>query len=312
MTINSVQLQNTFSATLGDDANLRAPILNNGQNAAPHVEFSKLLQPKPVAEEKLASPKLAVAAANNITAEPAIPARELYARQLNGNEGAESAQPVQGTQDFSLSDVIDIINPLQHIPVLGSIYRAVTGDELSGAARVIGGIAFGGPMGALIATSNAIYAQEHGGKDFGENMIAQIGDDDEMPQTPQQLAEQDNNQERSDSATDVADESINGGDAAAVNLAEVPDDISAQPWLRVQPQSYPATPVEQEPLHPADIVPNKPMRGDAVTPHASEQKPVKSTSPAASAAPIAPEQMPEYMMRALDKYEQMIKQRQPQ
>ena len=30
---------------------------------------------------------------------------------------------------FSFHDVLDAINPLQHIPLVGSIYRAVTHDE---------------------------------------------------------------------------------------------------------------------------------------------------------------------------------------
>ncbi|MGB6086494.1 MAG: hypothetical protein WBF74_07845, partial [Parvibaculum sp.] len=32
--------------------------------------------------------------------------------------------------EFGFSDFLDVINPLQHIPIVSSIYRELTGDEL--------------------------------------------------------------------------------------------------------------------------------------------------------------------------------------
>ena len=63
---------------------------------------------------------------------------------------------------FSFGEFIDIINPLQHIPVVNKIYRHFTGDEISSVAQIIGGGIYGGPIGA--ATSIAAAAiDEHGG-----------------------------------------------------------------------------------------------------------------------------------------------------
>jgi len=45
-------------------------------------------------------------------------------------------------------DFLDIINPLQHIPGISSLYRAVTGDEIGSVAKIAGGTLFGGPLGA--------------------------------------------------------------------------------------------------------------------------------------------------------------------
>src|SRR3974390_532892 len=45
---------------------------------------------------------------------------------------------------FSFKDLLDIVNPLQHVPIIGSIYRYLTGDEPSGGARVIGESLYGG------------------------------------------------------------------------------------------------------------------------------------------------------------------------
>lgn len=50
-------------------------------------------------------------------------------------------------QDLSFGDFLDVINPLQHIPVVGSIYRAITGDTVSAPAQAVGDFLFGGPAG---------------------------------------------------------------------------------------------------------------------------------------------------------------------
>lgn len=48
-------------------------------------------------------------------------------------------------------EFLDMINPLHHIPLVGQIYRAVTGDTISDRARLAGGGLFAGPIGVGIA-----------------------------------------------------------------------------------------------------------------------------------------------------------------
>lgn len=64
---------------------------------------------------------------------------------------------------FSFGEFLDIINPLQHIPVVGSIYRNFTGDTMSPVARIVGGTIFGGPLGGL-ASIAAAAIEEHSGE----------------------------------------------------------------------------------------------------------------------------------------------------
>ena len=79
--------------------------------------------------------------------------------------------------ELTLDDVLDIINPLQHIPVVSSIYRSVTGDQITGPARIIGDTLFGGPIGFVASLVNAI-TEEVSGRDLGGNALAAlIGDD---------------------------------------------------------------------------------------------------------------------------------------
>jgi hypothetical protein len=47
---------------------------------------------------------------------------------------------------LTFGDIIDVINPLQHIPVVSTIYWELTGDKISPAARMAGGALFGGPI----------------------------------------------------------------------------------------------------------------------------------------------------------------------
>lgn len=53
----------------------------------------------------------------------------------------------------------DVVNPLQHIPVVGQIYRAISGDTIEPAAQVAGGALFGGPVGGLISMASALFGE---------------------------------------------------------------------------------------------------------------------------------------------------------
>lgn len=75
--------------------------------------------------------------------------------------------------DYSFGDVIDMINPLQHLPVVGMLYRKFTGDTIKPFASIIGGAIFGGPVGAVSSTINAIV-KDRTGKDIGENALAMV------------------------------------------------------------------------------------------------------------------------------------------
>jgi hypothetical protein len=80
-----------------------------------------------------------------------------------------------GNDGLTFRDFIDIINPLQHIPIVSTIYRSLTDDTLDHAPRVAGGAVFGGPIGALAGLINVIF-EEATGKDVGEHVMALFDD----------------------------------------------------------------------------------------------------------------------------------------
>src|SRR5262245_34046554 len=52
------------------------------------------------------------------------------AADTSAPEAAESAGPGMGFLSL-IKGLIDIVNPLQHIPVISTLYRRITGDEIS-------------------------------------------------------------------------------------------------------------------------------------------------------------------------------------
>jgi hypothetical protein len=73
----------------------------------------------------------------------------------------------------SFKDFVDIINPLQHIPIVATIYRNLTGDRPGAVARVAGGALYGGPVG-LVTELIDCAVDDNSGKDIGDTMLALV------------------------------------------------------------------------------------------------------------------------------------------
>jgi hypothetical protein len=76
---------------------------------------------------------------------------------------------------FGWDDFLDVINPLQHIPIVAQIYRAVTGDQIYGAADLIGALPLG-PLGmvGMMGTIADLAVKDTTGKDIGDNLEAMV------------------------------------------------------------------------------------------------------------------------------------------
>ena len=61
-----------------------------------------------------------------------------------------------GDDGLTFGDVLDVINPLHHVPLLGNVYRKLSGDTIAPAARIGGGALFGGPIGAAVAAATVV------------------------------------------------------------------------------------------------------------------------------------------------------------
>jgi hypothetical protein len=88
-------------------------------------------------------------------------------------------------QDLGFLDFLDVINPLQHLPVVGGIYRQLTGDQMSPAAHAAGGFLWGGPISLLTGAMNGAMVEETG-KDVMSSMLSWLQGDSpaDLPQGP--------------------------------------------------------------------------------------------------------------------------------
>ncbi len=76
-----------------------------------------------------------------------------------------------GDDGLTFGDFVDMINPLQHIPLVGHIYREMTGDMIDPMSRIAGSTLFFGPIGTATAALN-VYVEHETGKDIGDHAMA--------------------------------------------------------------------------------------------------------------------------------------------
>lgn len=85
-------------------------------------------------------------------------------------------------EDFSFWDLLDVINPLQHIPGVNRVYRDVTGDTIAPHSQVMGAALFGGPLGLMAATMNQVATGSGAGGDLTDKAMAAITGEPERPE----------------------------------------------------------------------------------------------------------------------------------
>jgi hypothetical protein len=107
-------------------------------------------------------------------------------RRVSGGALAPDLPAAPG-EEVTFSDFLSVINPLQHIPVVSSIYRWVTGDTIKPAARVVGGALYGGPIGLVSAVLNAVV-EEVKGSDIGAQVLAMVTPDKPPAAEPKMAA----------------------------------------------------------------------------------------------------------------------------
>jgi len=97
-----------------------------------------------------------------------------------GSSSASKTKVWQDGDTTSFRDILAIVNPLQHIPVVGTIYRAITGDGIATMPSIIGGALFGGPIGLAISLASNAFKSETG-MDPGETVVASLFGPDSSP-----------------------------------------------------------------------------------------------------------------------------------
>ncbi|MBT4906232.1 MAG: hypothetical protein HN813_02650 [Rhodospirillaceae bacterium] len=180
--------------------------------------------------------------------------------------GADVESKFDGAEFFST--LLDIINPLQHIPLVSNLYREITGDQISPTASILGGGLFGGPIGLASASANAIFEQASGDDILGHALAAfsDVSGPDIAPQqagTPI-IHEQANASGHAavdpaeDTAGDVDAGIVMGGPSALASLKPAPVASNA-PVSLAPPVKTQTTPLIDQPINNAAQTAESPM-----------------------------------------------------
>jgi hypothetical protein len=97
-------------------------------------------------------------------------------KTANGSATGGKEFKAFGDDGLTFWDLVDVVNPLQHIPVVSTLYRDLTDDTLDPAPRIMGGTLFMGPIG-LVASAANVMIEHNTGKDMGGHVLAYFRDD---------------------------------------------------------------------------------------------------------------------------------------
>ena len=81
---------------------------------------------------------------------------------------ANTASPASAVEQVTVSapksdgggffhHLLDVINPLQHLPIIGTLYRAITGEHIGPVEKVMGDTLYGGLWGAASSVADLAF-----------------------------------------------------------------------------------------------------------------------------------------------------------
>lgn len=131
-----------------------------------------------------------------------------------GSEGAGPSGGWPEALNVSHEDLMHGLNPLQHVPVVGMIYRAATGEAMPATMRVAGAGLLGGPIGMIGAGLMSIF-----------EAILNMGPDNSRPSVPAGMSQ---------TGSESGVEPVTPGttkDGAYTTLATTEPEFLRSPWL---------------------------------------------------------------------------------
>ncbi len=161
----------------------------------------------------------------------AAPGREM---PPGGDTADEDGFQVFGEDGFTFLDFIDIINPLQHFPIISTLYRELTGDTLDPGSSVIGSTLFFGPLGTAASVANVLIEDATGKDMTGHVMAFFLEEDSDLPKLASAEPE---------TVTDVGAQAF----AAKGARPEAVDPVTA--WAMAEAQ-FRRTAAEKSPMSP--------------------------------------------------------------
>jgi hypothetical protein len=80
---------------------------------------------------------------------------------------------------LSFGDILDAVNPLQHIPIVSTLVRAVTGSQISAASQIAGDTLYGallpgGAVAGLVSSAADVAMKQMSGRDIGQYVLGAV------------------------------------------------------------------------------------------------------------------------------------------
>jgi hypothetical protein len=92
-------------------------------------------------------------------------------------KAADAATPGKGNQNEGFfHHLLEVINPLQHLPIIGTIYRAITGDKMNPVEKIMGDTLYGGMWGAITSVADVAF-EGLTGKSFEDTALGLLKGD---------------------------------------------------------------------------------------------------------------------------------------
>ncbi|MGH6872694.1 MAG: hypothetical protein ACREHE_14425 [Rhizomicrobium sp.] len=115
-------------------------------------------------------------------AKPGATAEASTAATPSTTPAEKTADAASGDGKGFWQDVLDVVNPLQHLPIVGTIYRSITGDKMGDLEKVAGDTLYGGPIGLASSLADVAF-EKLTGKDFEDTLMGWAGLGSDEPQT---------------------------------------------------------------------------------------------------------------------------------
>ena len=90
---------------------------------------------------------------------PSPPAQKASAISATGTtaSGTATTSDAANQQEGFFHHLLDVINPLQHLPVISTIYRAITGEHIGAVDKIVGDTLYGGLWGAVSSVADVAF-----------------------------------------------------------------------------------------------------------------------------------------------------------
>jgi hypothetical protein len=83
----------------------------------------------------------------------------------------DGAAPGDDAGGGFLHHLWEVINPLEHLPVIATLYRAITGEHIGTLEKIAGDALYGGLWGAVSSLADTAFTAVTG-NDFGDTVLA--------------------------------------------------------------------------------------------------------------------------------------------